>query len=131
MKKSIFVFLVMLPIIGKAQAHLGVTLAEIKTQYLDKVFSIDSTTDGIKYASAAMPLGRFIYYFDKDTGLTDFCVQIPLDMTALNTQVEIYNKKYVIISETSWKAYLEGGGLMKIKLKYDENNKSYYFSYSN
>jgi hypothetical protein len=37
-------------------------------------------------------------------------------MTALNAQVEIYTKKYVIVSETSWKAYLEGGGIMEIDL---------------
>jgi len=52
-------------------------------------------------------------------------------MTALNAQVEIYNKKYVIISETSWKAYLEGGGLMKINLTYDKDYKIYVFSYTN
>ena len=78
-----------------------------------------------------MSLGTFIYYFDNETGLTSFCIQIPKDLVSLKAQVEIYNKKYVIISETSWKAYLEGGGLMKINLKYDEDSKSYYFTYSN
>jgi hypothetical protein len=45
--------------------------------------------------------------------------------------VEIYNKKYVIISENSWKAYLEGGGMLKINLEYNEKQKIYIFYYSN
>jgi hypothetical protein len=120
----------MLPFIGKAQAHLGVSLSDIKAQYPDKVFTIEYTKVGVKHASASMDLGSFGYYFDKVTGLTNLCIQIPHNMTSLNTQVEIYNKKYVIISETSWKAYLEGGGLMKINLIYDEENKFYYFTYA-
>jgi hypothetical protein len=51
-------------------------------------------------------------------------------MTALNAQVENYNKKYVIVSETSWKAYLDGGSIMRINLVYDEENKTYFFTYN-
>jgi hypothetical protein len=118
------------PIISKAQAHLGSTLSEIKSLHSDKVFKIDYTNSGQKYAQADMYYGTFIYYFDTETGLSNYNVQIPDNMTALNAQVEIYNKKYVIISETSWKAYLEGGGLMKINLTYNEEYKIYIFSYT-
>jgi hypothetical protein len=131
MKKLIFALIVMLPILGKAQAHLGSTLADIKAMYPDKVFKVDYTTSGQKYASAEMYYGTFVYYFDKETGLSNYCIQHPDNMTALNAQVEVYNKKYVIISETSWKAYLEGGGILKIKLVYDEEYKLYVFQYTN
>lgn len=131
MKKLIFALIVLFPLVGKAQAHLGVSLAELKEKYPAKTFTTAYTDDGTKYVSAEMLLGTFVYYFDKENGLTYFCIQIPNNMTDLNTQVEIYNKKYVIISETSWKAYLEGGGLMRINLVYDEENKSYYFRYTN
>ena len=77
-----------------------------------------------------MILGTFYYYFDNETGLTNFCMQITKDMPSLNAQVEIYNKKYVITLETSWKAYLEGGGIMKINLKYSKEYKIYVFYYS-
>jgi len=131
MKKLIFAIIVMLPILCKAQAHLGSTLADIKAMYPDKVFKVDYTTSGRKYASAEMYYGTFVYYFDKETGLSNYCIQHTDNMTALNAQVEVYNKKYVIISETSWKAYLEGGGIMKIKLVYDEEYKLYVFQYTN
>ena len=34
-------------------------------------------------------------------------------MPYLNGQVEVYDKKYVIVSNTEWKVYLEDGGSMK------------------
>ena len=131
MKKVIFALIVLLPLLGKAQAHLGSTLAEIKASHPDKDFKIDYTKTGQKYAQAEMYYGTFVYYFDNETGLSNYCIQMPNNMTALNSQVEIYNKKYVIISEKSWKAYLEGGGLMNINLSYDEDFKIYFFSYTN
>lgn len=120
----------MLPTLGFAQAHLGSTLTDIKAQHPDKVFTVKFTDDGRKYAFASMYFGTFYYYFDKETGLSNFCMQVPDNMNALNAQVEAYNKKYVIVSETSWKAYLEGGGLMKIKLEYDKEYDLYVFYYT-
>lgn len=131
MLKLIFTFIVFLPLFGIAQAHLGSTLADIKAIHPVKNFQIKYTSSGQMYASAEMYYGEFVYYFDKETGLSTACIQIPDNMSSLNAQVETYNKKYVILSETSWKAYLEGGGLMKIDLTYDEEYKIYVFSYSN
>ena len=123
-------FLVLVPVLSKAQAHLGSTLSEIKALHPENDFEIDYTKSGIKYASTDMALGTFIYYFDGTTGLSYLCVQIPSNLTNLNTQVEIYNKKYVVTSKTSWTAYLEGGSIMYIKLKYEEEYKLYSFIYS-
>jgi hypothetical protein len=131
MKKLIFALFFVLPLIGKAQAHLGSSLADLKARYPDKYFKIEYTNDGRKYTTADQPYGTFVYYFDKETGLTDFCIQLPDNLTALNAQVEVYNKKYVIVSETSWKAYLEGGGILKINLSYNEDIESYIFYYTN
>ena len=58
-------------------------------------------------------------------------MQIPNDLTSLNAQFDVYNKKYVITSETSWKAYLEGGGIMKINLQYNKEYDIYVFYYTN
>ncbi|QQS51126.1 MAG: hypothetical protein IPM71_16470 [Bacteroidota bacterium] len=131
MKKLIFALIMMLPLLGKAQAHLGSTLVDIKALHPDKEFTVKYTDDGQKYAFADMVYGTFFYYFDKETGLSNVCYQVPFNMNTLNGQVEAYNKKYVIVSETSWKAYLEGGGLMKINLTYVEDLKNYIFSYTN
>ncbi len=78
-----------------------------------------------------MIYGTFFYYFDKETGLSNFCMQVIDKPTYLNGQVEIYNKKYVIISDTKWKAYLEDGGIMNIELSYNAEYKVYVFYYTN
>lgn len=131
MKKLIFLLIVMLPLIGKAQAHLGSTEKDIRDLYSDKTFEVGYTDDGEKYISAFMYYGTFIYYFDKETGLSNFCMQVINEIPYLNGQVEAYNKKYVIVSDTEWKAYLEGGGILKIKLDYNEEYKVYFFYYTN
>lgn len=131
MKKIFFAFILAFPLFANAQAHLGETLSGLKARYPDKYFKIEYANDGTKYTTAEQPLGTFVYYFDKETELTSFCIQIPKSMTALNAQVEIYNKKYVIISENKWKAYLEGGGILNINLSYDDDLESYIFFYSN
>ena len=130
MKTLYLLLIALLPVISNAQAHLGSTLTEIKEMYPGKRFNIDYADNGTKYASASMPLGTFVYYFEKESGNSRFCLQIPDDMKALNAQVEIYNNKYVIESETSWKAYLDGGGIMRINLSYNKDYKTYLFMYT-
>ena len=130
MKHLTFALIILLPLFGKAQAHLGATATEIKSNYPEKIFESGITSKGDRYLYTDMDLGTFYFCFDEQTGLTDMCLQIPKNMIALNTQVEIYNKKYVILSETSWKAYLEDGGMINIKLSYSEELKTYMFIYT-
>lgn len=131
MKNIILIIMILFPFRGNAQAHLGSSLNDIQEFYPNKTFTTGNIDDGTKYAYTEMALGTFYFFFDKLTQLSDYCVQIPTDIIALNAQVEIYNKKYVIISETSWKAYLEGGGIIKIELSYNEKVKLYIFTYTN
>lgn len=115
---------------AQGQAHLGVSEYKIRNMYPEKKWTSDYTKNGTKYISADMVYGTFIYYFDKETQLSYYCLQLPFSIPAMNGQVEAYNKKYVITSDRSWTAYLEDGGIMYIKLLYDEENKVSYFSYS-
>ncbi len=131
MKRFVFFSaLLMLTLCVQAQAHLGATVSEIKAFHPDNMFTVGYTDDGTKYISTEMPLGLFAYYFNEQ-GISYMCVQIPSSMINLNTQVEIYNKKYVITSKTSWTAYLEGGGMLYISLIYDDTNSNYFFLYAN
>jgi len=131
MKKLLFLLIVFLPILSNAQAHLGSTEKEIRDLHSDKTFEVAYSDNGEKYIYTFMNYGTFFYYFDKETGLSNFCMQAVDKMPYLNGQVEAYNKKYVIVSDTEWKAYLEGGGILKIKLSYDEELKVYIFYYTN
>ena len=129
MKKIILLFIITLPLLVNAQAHLGATLDEIRKMHPDNYFKINYTTDGTKYDSSDMDLGNYSYYFNSN-GLSYMCIQIPSNMQNLNTQVEIYNKKYVVVSKTSWRAYLDGGGMMNINLTYESEYKVYVFYYT-
>ena len=130
MNKILIILCVFFSITVKGQAHLGASEASIRKLHPDNKFTIGYTDNGVKYISTDMFYGNFAYYFDKETGLSDFNVQIPFNLVALNGQVEAYNKKYVITSDTSWTAYLEDGGIIYIKLVYNEKNKIRYFTYS-
>lgn len=52
----------------------------------------------------------------------------PKDMKTLNWYVEKYNKEYVRVSDTEWKAYFETG-IAKIELIFEDNNL-YYFKWT-
>ena len=113
-----------------AQAHLGISEIEIENLYPGKTFNQGTTNSSVYYIYAVMPLGTFYYYFDA-SGVTTSCVQIPNSVMDLNSQVDIYNGKYVTTSKTSWTAYLDGGGSMYIRLLYSDDFKFYYFTYRN
>ena len=129
MRTFYVLLMALLPLVGNGQAYLGSTFSEIKANHPEISFKEDVTDSGIKIISASMPYGTFFYYFEKASGLSTVCLQIPYDMKSQNSQIEIYNKEYVIVSESSWKADLEGGAIMMIELLYDEKSKSYFFRY--
>jgi len=134
MKKQILVLLLLIsaliPASLHAQAHLGITDAEIMNLHPDKTFQSAYTNSGQRYIYTAMQFGTFYYYFDKSTQLSVYCMQVPGTMQDLNSQVEIYNQKYASTSKNSWTAYLDGGGVMYITLRYAEDIKGYYFYYT-
>lgn len=129
MKKLIIIFL-LLPLLGRAQAHIGMTDSQIRAEHTSVSFKSDETSKGVKYISGDMGLGTFYYYFDNE-GYSDFNMQIPYTMKDVNAQTEIYNSKYVILTDHSWKAYVNDGGILFITLEYDKDNKIWIFYYSN
>ncbi len=129
-KKILLLFILFLPILIRAQVHIGFTEAEIKKLHSDKTFETGFTDYGAKYTASFMHYGTFFYWFDKQNRRSIFCTQVIEHIPYLNAQVEVYNKKYVILSDTEWKAYLEDGEILNIRLKYDESIKKYVFYYT-
>ena len=130
MKNILLLFMLLTPLLGSAQAHLGSSEDEIREMHIENDFETGYTESGVKYISSFMIYGTFYYYFDAYTELSDFCMQIVDEMPNLNRQVEEYNKKYVIVSDTEWKAYLAGGSVLNITLSYNEENEVYVFYYA-
>ena len=128
MKKLFFILLMFVSFGIMAQAHLGISISEIRAYHPDKTFKKNISTEGITYYTTDMQYGNFSYWMNSD-GVSYLCIQIPYNMATLNGQVEAYNKKYVINSKDSWTAYLEGGAVMQIELMYDSDSDFYYFYY--
>jgi hypothetical protein len=119
-------------ILGKmifAQAHLGETIYGLNHRYPNEELKLEYMTDGVPYTTISHEMGMYFYFFNSNMK-TKSCMQIPHSIQDLNAQVEIYNSKYVILSENKWKAYLEGGGIMNITLHYDEDLETYLFLYN-
>lgn len=80
-----------------------------------------------KIESPYNPNGVYSLYWkadDSDWGvifskeqITEVLLIFPKSQTALNTCIQDFNTKYVIISEKEWRAYLEGK-VFKIRLLY-------------
>jgi len=130
MKKIAIILCVFFAFTAKGQAHLGSPESEIKNLHSENSWKSGTTNDGTKYIYTDFNYGTFYYYFDSETKLSKLCIQYPFNVVRLNGQVEAYNKKYVITSDTSWTAYLEDGGIMYIKLMYNKESKISYFTYS-
>ena len=129
MKNLLLLLLISIPTFSSAQAHLFSSESEIKKLYPDKTFEIGYSEDGEKYIHTFMKYGTFFYYFDQESGLSNFCMQIIEEIPNLNGQVEAYNNQYVIISDNKWKAYLNGGGIININLEYNKEHEVYVFYY--
>ena len=131
MKKIVFLLLLLasIPSIMKSQAHLGATSREIQIMHPDKVFKT-SYVEGVKIIGTDMDYGNFVYVFNNQ-GVSVLCMQFPYNLGCLNQQIEIYNNTYVILSKSSWKAYLKGGGIMTIKLIYTpgQNGEEGYYRF--
>lgn len=112
-----------------AQARLGVTFDQLKSEFPELTFEYRYSKYGEGFATTHATLGLVTYYFDKVTELSNFCFIIPEDPIALSVMIEGYNKKYVILSETDWIAYLPNGKIIKITLRYDEGLNTYLFYY--
>lgn len=131
LKKLLVLLVVLFPFIIKAQANLGYSVSEIEALHPDNLFKLDYTTEGKQYIYSDYTLGTFYYYINPETKVSDMCLQIPNNITDLNTQVQIYNRNYVVTSDTTWKAYIEKGAIMYIKLKYSAKYETSSFVYTN
>lgn len=128
MKRILTFILLQTSIFSYSQAHIGVTYEELERLVDYKPMKTGYLQPGYWYAECDHQYGRFVYCFNNE-GVTVGVFMIPWNQGAVNAQAEIYNQRYTIISETSWKAYLSGGGIMSINLKYDEDYGQYIFTY--
>ena len=111
---------------GFSQARIGYTESQIRSEFSDNTFYEGVSADGYRYISTKSLRGIVVYYFDED-GFCDQTRMIPYTMADLNYLVQLYNAKYVIISDTHWKAYVQGGGILDIYLRTTSDGTSFFY----
>jgi hypothetical protein len=98
-----------------AQSRIGLTFAEIKSDFPYYSFTVSTLSDGSLCYSTYFSCGRFVYFFKEYGGVCVSCAYYIDTYACVNSLVEKYNSKYVIVSDVEWKAYVEGGNI-SIKL---------------
>jgi hypothetical protein len=118
-----------------AQARLGWTEEQIRAEFSDAEFEIVFSEEPLKLGDDVVLSKRILqvkfgdkkivsYYFNSE-GISKLVSIHPLTEGVLHGMIELYNKKYVIVSDTEWKFYGKGG-VLKIRLALLENG-DYYF----
>lgn len=127
MKRLIFVMMICLIHYNtKAQARIGSTSSVIQDEFTElgyqPKYQYTEKTGGyiIIYIEKAA-----VYYYLDAAKICTTTVVVPTNQGTLNYYVELYNKQYVIVSNTEWKMYSKNG-ICSVKLIYLSDG-SYFF----
>lgn len=121
MKRILFLFLLCLPHISKAQFGLNMTELGVKEQYVgDHTYSIIESWHNKKekQVTAFSQTLSFNYIFSQDEHLSYISTIIPKRQSFMDKLIETYNNDYMIIVKgKEWKLDSEIG-LISMKLEY-------------
>jgi len=127
MKKTILILIIgLFPILSFSQARLGSSAQEIKSEYWESKYNVESgyNDDEIYYVSLETDRASVVHFFNNDK-ICVMSIIAPDNQGALNFYVENYNNQYVIVSSTEWKMYSKNG-IAKIKLIYPDDGGFYF-----
>jgi len=109
--KTLFIgtALMLLSIFSFGQSRLGFTKDEIFNEFNDGSTKIEYAVNknGVPTLSADLKTCRVIYVI-RDDGYCYKTLILPKSEELLHSYIQHYNKEYVIISDTEWKAYISG-----------------------
>ena len=113
-----------------SQARVGSSASDIKEEYAESRYNLKDgyDKDNDYYIKITTVDATVYYYFNADKICTITEI-IPDNQGSLNSFVEIYNKRYVIISSTQWKMYSKNG-IANIELIYPKSG-GYFFLWTN
>jgi hypothetical protein len=114
MKKLVFAALMFCGTLSYSQARLGSSWFDIYSEFKEYSPETRTTDDGELLMVVSWDKIRNYYYFT-DKRQCYRTVIYPTTDGALNGLVEIYNKRYVVVSNTEWKMY-SCGLISSIKL---------------
>jgi len=127
MKKILLFLLLLLPGLSMSQPLFGYTPSQVREKWPN--FDWEYLKWGERKDKMMMSFVeddiRVIYFFDEndESVFTSVC---PLTQGELQRMVEMYNNRYVIIDDTTWKFYNDGMVFL-CTLEQTADTKKYYF----
>lgn len=121
---SVLTFFSILSLFG--QARLGSEFEEVKQEFADPKFNLESGVDedGNLYLKVDLDRSGVVHFFNEDK-VCFMSIIIPKGQGVLNAMVQMYNDQFVVISSTEWKMY-SGNGIASIELVFTENEIPYF-----
>lgn len=116
---SLFLVIASLPVLG--QARMGSSSYDIRTEFSNREFKLESGYwEEFKAKYLCIEINNcVVYYLLNDESICYATIIVPFKQGTLNSLVQSYNEKYVIIDETTWKMY-NSNGYANIKLIFGE-----------
>lgn len=129
MKQTILLsFFILFSILLFSQSRIGYTESEIRSEFYYCKFETGYLDNGTKYIYTDDGNNASVAYFFTANGNCNLTMIFPDSQNALNEYVQIYNNKFVKVSDTQWKAYLDET-VLTIDLFFDTDSP--YFVISN
>jgi len=113
--KKLILLLLLIPTFGSSQARLGSTRSQIYTEFAELIPTFSNTSDGMEYLVVNIEDIMVLHYFNEEAVCTTSVIY-PETQGALNSLVELYNNRYVVISPKSWRMYSSAGNYADVKL---------------
>ncbi len=125
MKKYFLILFLSLSMGLSAQVRLGSSASDVNSEFSDSRYEKKSGyIDDIYYIDFKADRATVTHIFD-NSSVAVMVFVYPNDQGALNYYVEMYNEKYVAVSDKEWKMYSKDGGIANISLIFDEDG--YFF----
>jgi len=111
------------------QARLGSVASEIVKEFQATEYNLTTgyDDDGDYYIAIELDEAYVTYYFKSVDGQCYISVIYPKRQGDLNYLVEVYNKRYAILSPTSWRMYSHDG-FANIELKFQDGQSYFIWS---
>ena len=111
-----------------SQAKIGFNMSDIRKEFPNKKWEYGKWGDEkLNRMSFTDDDVTVIYYLD-DNNLSISTAIFPLSQGLLQGMIERYNKRYVIVDDTHWKFYINGG-VLKCDLMSTDDGGFYFYWY--
>lgn len=126
---SVLVFVLLFSQTSRSQALIGFNMSDVRKEYPSVNWEYGKWGESNEYQTMSFEDNSIatIYYFN-EKGICFSTAIIPKSQGILQAMIERYNSRYVIVDDTHWKFYTNGG-VLKSYLKMTDENVYYFYWY--